>query len=145
VSTSSEASAVSPAVVGIGTDLVMVPRMGAALARRPRLAARLFTPAEREILEPGRSDSARVRSMAARLAAKEAVMKALGVGLGEVGFHEIEVRGGRGSAPSVTLHGRAAERARAMNADAVSISMSHDGHLAMATAVASRRCTCNPS
>ena len=72
-------------------------------------------------------------------------MKSLGVGMGQVGFREIEITGGRGHAPLVALHGRAATRAEMLGVTAVAISMSHDAGLASAVAVATRRCTCNPS
>ena len=132
------------ALVGIGTDLVAIDRLDGALARRPRLAGRLFTAAELATTATG-TTTGRTRSLAARLAAKEAVMKSLGVGVGQVGFREIEITGGRGHAPLVTLHGRAATRAEMLGVTAVAISMSHDAGLASAVAVATRRCTCNPS
>lgn len=126
------------AVVGVGVDLISVERIAASVARRPRLLERLFTAAERRLLERGDSAEASQRSLAGRFAAKEAVMKALGVGLGEVDFKDIEVVGGRGGRPAIALHGRAEERAAAIGAAEVSISMSHDAGLALAFAVASR-------
>jgi holo-[acyl-carrier protein] synthase len=145
VSTASEASAVSPAVVGIGTDLVTVKRLQVALARTPSLERRLFTEGELQMVAHGRSLESRIRSLAARFAAKEAVMKALSVGISEVAFHEIEVVGGRGAPPRIELNGRAADRARELAIDVVMISMSHDGDLALATAVAVGKCPCSPS
>ncbi len=75
-------------VIGIGTDLVEVERFRRALARTPRLAERVFTDVER-------ADAGRRRDptemLAARFAAKEAVMKALGVGLGRFPLHDVEV------------------------------------------------------
>jgi holo-[acyl-carrier protein] synthase len=126
------------AVVGIGVDLISVERVAATVARRPGLLERLFTSAERSLLERGSSADAAERSLAGRFAAKEAVMKALGVGLGEVDFKDIEVVGGRGGRPTIELHGRAETRAKAIGAETVSVSMSHDAGLALAFAVASR-------
>ena len=72
-------------------------------------------------------------------------MKSLGAGMSQVGFTEIEIIGGRGVAPTVALHGRAALTAELLGVTSVKISMTHDGGLAAATAVASRRCACDPS
>jgi len=137
--------AMGSAVLGVGTDLVGVSRMRAALARRPRLAERLFTDAERQVIGRGSSDPARHRSMAARLAAKEAVMKSLSAGIGTVAFRDIEVLGGRGLPPSVTLHGRAKVLADSLGVSQIALSMTHDGDVAAATAIASRRCSCSQS
>lgn len=131
-------------VVGVGTDLVAIDRLAAALERRPALARRLFTESELATTERGTS-AARTRSLAARLAGKEAVMKSLGAGMGQVGFTEIEITGGRGAAPAVALHGRAAKAAEDLEVTSVLVSMTHDAGLASATAVASRRCTCDRS
>ena len=75
-------------VVGIGTDLVDLDRFREVLARRPGMVERLFTEGEREYAER-RGDP--LERYAVRFAAKEAVMKALGVGIGAVGWHDIEV------------------------------------------------------
>jgi len=132
-------------VVGVGVDLVSVPRVARALQRRPGLAQRLLTERESARLDAISSEMSRQRSLAVRLAGKEAVMKSLGVGMGAVGFKDIEIAGGRGSQPRVSLSGRAARRAALLSVDKVALSLSHDGDMAMATAVATRRCTCGPS
>ena len=124
------------AVVGVGVDLVEVERVADAVARQPTMLARLFTEDERAIIARGSSAEASARSMAGRFAAKEAVMKSLGVGLGEVDFGDIEVVGGRGAVPHVALHGRAAERARLLGVAEIVLSMSHDAGMAIALAVA---------
>ena len=76
------------ALVGIGIDSVDIPRFAEILARRPGLAARLFTPGEQRYAA-GLANP--VPTLAARFAAKEAVMKALGVGLGAFGWADVEV------------------------------------------------------
>ena len=76
------------AVIGVGIDAVDVARFRKVIERRPRLLDRVFTPAERERLAP-RYDP--IPGLAARFAAKEAAMKALGVGLGSVGLAELEI------------------------------------------------------
>ena len=132
-------------IVGIGTDLVSIERLEGALARRPRLERRLFTDEELSLMGAGKSSSSRAASLAARFATKEAVMKSLGIGLGGCGFVEIEVLGGRGSAPRARLLGRASSRAASLGVDDVAITMTHDAGLAAATAIAWRRCECSPS
>jgi len=100
------------------------------------MAQRLFTENEHTLLTKGKSDGARLQSLAARFAAKEAVMKALGVGLWQVDFVDIEIIGGRGGAPTVALHGRAAHVAAERGITHVLLSLSHDGDSAIAMAVA---------
>lgn len=117
----------------IGVDVVEVPRFRALLARRPRVAERVFTPAERAYAE-ARTDPA--ERLAARFAAKEAAMKALGAGFGDVAFRDIEVvRAGSGQV-GLRLSGRAAARADRAGIAAWHLSLSHTAGLAVAVAVA---------
>lgn len=116
---------------GVGVDLIEVSRIERAIRRRPRLASRLFT--EREI----RYASSRrrpARHLAARFAAKEAVIKALGIDSG-VCLKDIEVLAG--SPPVLELHdevGRIAEDRRLR----VKISLTHEREMAAAVAIAER-------
>ncbi len=103
------------------------------LARTPSMRERLFTAAELAYVEP-RVDP--VPSLAARFAAREAVMKALGLGLGAFGFHEVSVHVADGGAPSLIVTGRAAELATQRRAVAFHLSLSHDGPVAVAVVVA---------
>jgi holo-[acyl-carrier protein] synthase len=91
-------------VIGIGVDLCEVERMRTALDRTPRLRDRLFTDAERAYCDQRRDPTERY---AARFAAKEAVLKAMGLGLGACKWREIEVARADSGAPSVVLHGAA--------------------------------------
>ena len=95
-------------VVGLGTDLVEVARFRLAMERRAKLPERLFSDAEREYAFRQKDP---VKSLAARFGAKEAVMKAMGVGLWKFKFRDVEVVRAKSGAPSVALHGRAAEMA----------------------------------
>lgn len=114
----------------VGVDLVDVARMERVLARRPRLADRVFTDAER-------STSAKSAArLAARFAAKEATMKALGVGLGAFALRDVEVVSTQGGRPLLALHGGARDRARALGIDAVEVSLSHTATLATAVVIA---------
>ena len=117
--------------LGVGTDLVDLDRFEAALVRTPSLVERLFTPGERERCE-GRK---RVERYAARFAAKEALLKALGCGLGACGWHDIEVVNAESGAPALRLTGRAAELATARGVDDLAVSLSHDGRTAIAVVV----------
>jgi holo-[acyl-carrier protein] synthase len=113
-------------IVGIGVDIVDVPRFTRSLSRTPRLLPRLFSPAER-VLKP--------RSLAARYAAKEALIKALG---GSDGVHwtEIEVTSEPGGRPVFTLTGSTARVLVERGITALHLSMSHDAGLATAYVVA---------
>jgi holo-[acyl-carrier protein] synthase len=111
--------------IGLGIDLIEIDRVERALERRPRLAERLFTPAE---LSYARSRARPGRHLAARFAAKEAVIKALGRPLPPL---EIEVEAGE--PPRVRLHGRAAELAGDRQ---IVISLTHSRESAAAVAVA---------
>jgi holo-[acyl-carrier protein] synthase len=115
-------------VSGIGVDLLEVARLERALERRPRLAERLFTDAERSYA----AERARpIMHLAARFCAKEAVAKALG--LTAWSFRDVEVIA-TGAAPEVRLSGSAAARAAELGVSA-SVSLTHTAGLAGAVAV----------
>ncbi|HEY7938712.1 MAG TPA: holo-ACP synthase [Acidimicrobiales bacterium] len=120
-------------LIGIGVDLVEVDRMRRTLARTPALVERLFTDAERAYCERRHDPTER---FAARFAAKEAVMKALGVGLGAVGWHEVEVVRAESGRPSLALTGRAADLAAELGVVRWHLTMSHTTRVAEAIAVA---------
>ena len=121
------------AIVGVGIDVVDVPRFEIVLGRRPRIVDRLFTEGEQ------RDARGKAERLAARFAAKEAVMKSLGVGAGSVPWKSIEVKRAPSGAPSVRLHGAAAELATQRGADEFSISLTHTAMTAAAFVVASSR------
>jgi holo-[acyl-carrier protein] synthase len=120
-------------VVGVGVDVVDIERFRGVLARTPAMRDRLFTDAELAYVAP-RLDP--IPSLAARFAAREAMMKALGLGLGAFGFHEVSVHVADGGAPSLIVTGRAAELAAARSVEAFHLSLSHDGPVAIAVVVA---------
>lgn len=117
-------------MIGIGIDAVDVPRFEAMLARRSGLAGRLFTGTE---LDDAHGSAGR---LAARFAAKEAVMKALGVGLGAFGFHDVEVVRAPSGRPSLRVRGAAASLARGQDVTAWWVSLTHTAALAEAVVVA---------
>lgn len=121
--------AAGPAHRSVGIDLLEIERLERALERRPTLAGRLFTDAERAY------SAARARPgqhLAARFCAKEAVAKALGLEAWD--FREVEVVS-EGGAPRVRLHGAAAARAAKLAVE-VSISLTHTAREAGAVAIA---------
>ena len=120
-------------MIGIGVDLVDVARMRTAIVRTPTLAARLFTDDERAYAESAKDPAER---FAVRFAAKEAVMKALGVGLGAVEWHDIEVVRADSGAPSVRLTGRAAALADDAGVTRWLLTLTHTRTAAEAIAVA---------
>ena len=121
------------AVIGIGLDVVEIERFRRSLARTPRMRERLFTPIELAYVEP-KSDP--VPSLAARFAAREAVMKSLGLGLGAFGFHDVWVERAESGAPSLAFAGRAAELAAAAGVARWHVSLTHSELVAVAYVVA---------
>ena len=117
--------------VGVGVDIVDVERFTRALERHPRLAERLFT--ERE-----RADAkSRPERLAARFAAKEAVLKTLHSGVGAAPWRSIEIRKDASGAPSVHLHGVAAELADERGVATLRVSLSHTPTSAVAFVIGS--------
>jgi len=123
-------------VAGLGTDLVEVDRFRLAMQRRgERLLERLFSDEERAYASKQHDPA---KSLSARFGAKEAVMKAMGVGLWKFKLRDIEVVRARSGAPSVALHGRAAEMAAERGVVAWHLSLTHTDSIAMAVAIALR-------
>ena len=121
------------AVAGIGVDMLEIARMEAVMRRRPSFVARVFTEDERSYCDasPRPADH-----YAARFAAREAVLKALGTGFSEgVGFRDVSVRRADNGRPSCVLSGRAAEIAEARGVQEVAISLSTKHEEAVANAV----------
>jgi holo-[acyl-carrier protein] synthase len=112
---------------GVGIDLLEIDRLERALARYPRLAERVFTEGERQYAAARRRPG---RHLAARFAAKEAVVKALGL-RGGFGLRDIEVVAGE--PPTVRLAGRAAAAAEGQRID---VSLTHSRGSAAAVAIA---------
>ena len=125
--------ATSGPVVGVGIDLVDIDRIRDLLARRPRFAQQHFTVAERAWCDRRRDPAERY---AARFAAKEAVLKALGVGLGAARLADLEVVTAASGAPGVVLHGTAVDLATDRGVAGWHLSLSHSRTLATAVAVA---------
>src|SRR5438874_1149655 len=120
-------------LTGVGIDAVEVDRFRRVLARTPGVATRLFTDGERAAGARRRDPSQR---LAARFAAKEAVMKALGVGLGAFAFHDVEVVNAASGKPELVLRGKAAALAASQGVARWQLSITHTDQTAQAVAVA---------
>jgi phosphopantetheine--protein transferase-like protein len=122
--------------LAVGVDLIEIPRVERALKRYgERFLRRVFTPAE-VIYSRGRGPE-----LATRFAAKEAVAKALGVGMrilapDGVEWHEVEILGDWRGRPEVYLHGGAARRAAQLGLTRWAVSLSHEREYAIAVVVA---------
>jgi holo-[acyl-carrier protein] synthase len=119
------------ATAAIGVDLLEIERLERALERRPALRKRLFSAAEIEFASGRRRPG---RHLAARFAAKEAAVKALG--LRGMRLAEIEVAGGGDRPPRLILHGAAAEAAARQGVE-LAVSLSHSRELAVAVVTTS--------
>lgn len=115
-------------IVGIGVDVVDMDRLEYSLARTPRLRERLFAPEERKL---------GLASLAARVAAKEAVGKALG-NPGQLSWQDVIVRKGAADRPYLVLRGASLSTATRLEVTHFHLSLSHDGRLATAMVVAER-------
>jgi holo-[acyl-carrier protein] synthase len=113
-------------IIGVGIDIVGVDRLREHLARAPRLAERLFSPAEAS-LPPA--------SQAARFAAKEALAKALGAP-GDLVWRDAEVVRAPDGRPRLEVHGTFADRCRQLGVVHLHLSVSHDAGLATAIVIA---------
>jgi holo-[acyl-carrier protein] synthase len=122
-----------PGVVGIGTDLVEVARFRLALDRRPALAERLFSDDERAYAYRFKDPT---KSLAARFGAKEAVMKAMGVGLWKFAMRDVEVVKLRSGEPTLALYDKAAELAAERGVREWRLTLTHTDSMAMAVALA---------
>lgn len=123
-------------MLATGVDMVVISRVARILsAYGPKFLNRVFTPREVQF------SRGRAAELAVRFAAKEAVSKALGVGMrlmspAGIGWLDVETLNFSSGQPYVTLYGRAQELASAAGLTTWSISLTHDGDLALAFVVA---------
>ncbi len=137
ITTSPVSQYIEGPVTGVGVDLIRIRRVEQAYLRRPeRFLQRIFSLREQAFLSQRGYAPA---SLAARFAAKEAVAKALGCGIGPVRWYELEIMPGVKGAPTVCLRGEAKRLARLQGIAGVAVSLTHDGPWAMAFAVAYKR------
>lgn len=120
-------------IKGIGVDAVDIERFRTSLSRTPSMRDRLFTAEELAYVAP-KVDP--VPSLAARFAAREAVMKAMGLGLGAFGFHDVWVSRAESGEPSLVVVGRALELAKERGVSSWHLSLTHTDLVAIAYVVA---------
>lgn len=121
-------------IFGIGVDAVDIERFRRSLQRTPSMRERLFTEHELAYVAP-KIDP--VPSLAARFASREAVMKAMGLGLGAFGFHDVWVDRRESGEPHLNVTGRAAELAHERGIETWHLSITHTDQVAIAYVVAS--------
>jgi len=124
-------------IVGTGIDIAEVPRIREVIERHgERFLKRVFTEGEIQYCE---SKANRVERYAARFAAKEAGMKAIGTGWNHgVRWRDIEVARQPGGRPTLLLHGKAAEFAARLGATNIALSLTHTAEQAMAQVILER-------
>lgn len=123
--------------VGIGVDVVDLERFESVLQRRASFVDRVFTDDERAYCDRAKGSAQRCQRYAARFAAKEAVMKALGCGLGAYGFHDVAVaRDDESGEPALVVGGKAAVLADERGVTRWHLSLTHSGAVAIAFVVA---------
>lgn len=114
-----------------GIDAAEIPRIAHAVERwGQRFLDRVYTPAEQ------RYCGTKMQRLAGRFAAKEAISKVLGTGIRYIHWREMEILPDMRGKPTVTLSGRAAERAAALQLGPIGVSITHTGDLALAFALA---------
>lgn len=119
--------------IAIGTDIVSISRVSAALERQgERFARRILTSGE---LERFMAHASPASWLAKRFAAKEAASKALGTGIGEVSWQDMEVLNDDRGAPSMVFSGRALELMQQLGAHRVLLSLSDEREHALAFVV----------
>jgi holo-[acyl-carrier protein] synthase len=119
--------------VAVGVDVVDLDRFESVMTRQESFLDRVFTAEEREYCDRANATSVRCQRYAARFAAKEAVMKALGCGLGAYGFHDVEVaRDDDSGEPSLLVKGNAAVLAGERGISRWLLSLSHSDVVAIA-------------
>lgn len=123
-------------VLGVGVDIVEIGRFASAMERSGQpFLDRVFLPTEQAYCSPQREPA---RCFAARFAAKEAVAKALGTGIGaQLEWRNIEICRKDGGQPFVVLHGTGAETAARLGVSQLFLSLSHSENYAVANVVAS--------
>ncbi|MDP8322954.1 MAG: holo-ACP synthase [Candidatus Stygibacter australis] len=119
-------------IIGIGTDLIEVSRLEKSISK-PQFLKKVFTDKELTLCENKHS---RVQSLAARFAAKEACMKALGSGWSDgVSFKDIEILNNSMGAPEIILHGSTKARAEELMVSKIFVTLSHLKEIAGATVI----------
>ena len=119
-------------IIGLGTDIVEVKRIKAAIAKNENFVTRIYTPAE---IAYCRQKSRPEISFAARFAAKEAISKAFGTGIGKISWLDMEITNAQSGQPLVHLSGNCAMISQEKQVKAIHLTLSHTDEYAVATAI----------
>jgi holo-[acyl-carrier protein] synthase len=121
-------------IIGVGTDIVSIQRIEKAIERfGERFINKVFTDEEANFCK---SKKEQAPYLAARFAAKEAVLKALGTGISNgIGFKDVEVARIQGKKPEIILHGTGKKVAESLGVKDIHVSISHEADIALAFAV----------
>lgn len=125
-------------IYGVGVDIIRIKRIEDALERwGERMTKRVLSSSEEKEMEGIKGRSVRVLFLAGRFAAKEAVLKAIGIGhQGGVRWEDVSILPDKLGKPEVHLSGKALDLAREKGIKGVVVSITHDGDYAMAFAIA---------
>lgn len=114
-------------IIGIGIDLIEIERIKKHFKQKERFINRILTEAEKAVLNELHSEKRQLEYIAGRFAAKEALAKAVGTGIGQLSFQDIEILNKENGAPYITVKGFIDEN--------ILISISHTEHYATAQVV----------
>ncbi len=117
-----------------GIDAVYIPRIAETMSKRASFIDKCYTEDEREYALSHNAEARRIEIFAGRIAAKEAVAKALGTGIMAegVGLQDIEIVTTESGAPELKLHGTALAKAEALHVTSTSVSITHEKDYAAA-------------
>lgn len=116
----------------IGTDIVEISRIREAALRHPAMWDKVLTPREKSYCQTKANG---YQCLAGRFAAKEAVLKALGLGLSGVSWRDIEILPDEQGQPQVSIYGKLLDRSRELRIKKINLSISHSREYAMAVAI----------
>lgn len=128
-----EPTIAAPPVAGLGVDIIEIDRMERVLARTPRMISRVFSEGERSYAQAKAHPAVH---FALFFAAKEAVLKALGIGFEGIGFTDVEVGHDRYGRPVPLTHGHAQEIVEKLGVVEIQLSLSYTQSVGVASAVA---------
>ena len=118
----------------VGIDIIEIARIKKAVTKNPAFWERILTPEEKQYCQ-SKGELLAITSLAGRFAAKEAILKCLGTGLGEVSWQEMEIKNDSKGRPKVALNGHGGQVLEAMGLKGINLSISHCRDYATAVAI----------
>ena len=117
-------------MIGIGVDLCSISKIEKCITQNPRFLQKYYSPSEQRYLE--HKNQSKFQSAAAMFAAKEAFLKAFGLGIGELSFAEISLEHEPSGRPYIQLSGKAKNHFESHHAKSIHVALSHEGDMAVA-------------